>query len=537
MKRLLTVLIALTMIIGCMVASSAEGLTPYDEPVTVTFVRDVDDTLETNVLAVLPGQSVEKNIWLDAYKEKLNIDVQYEWIVNQAEYTQKLNLAISSGDIPDFLSVNATQLQQLAEAELIIPIGDLYDQYATEFTKATLIEETPSVFDAAYYDGKLYGLPETAASCDSTSFLWIRNDWLEKLNLQVPTTMEELLAVAEAFATQDPDGNGLNDTYGLMLDKSLWNAWCELEGFFNGYGAYPNIWVEKDGNLVYGSVQPECKDALATLADLYARKIIDPEFNVKDGGAEAEIAVSGRGGMFFGPQWVPLYPLQTNKDNDENAVWTGYAPVALAGKKIVAQNAVSTTSWWVVNKNAKHPEALVKMFNLFLELCWGETGDNGVYYAPMDCEGIWKLSPLHPSQPLKNLNAFLALEEERANGTPVAGEAASIKLKIDSYFSGSAEGHALWGWERIYGTEGVYGRMKELVDNGSLMVNAFSGASTPTMIERQSALDDLQNETFTKIIIGEASLDAFDEWVENYNKLGGAQITEEVNAWYAALAK
>lgn len=63
----------------------------------------------------------------------------------------------------------------------------------------------------------------------------------------------------------------------------------------------------------------------------------------------------------------------------------------------LVQNPVSTTTYYVVSKNCEHPEGIVEMFNLFLELCWGETGDNGVYYAPMDCEGIWKLSPIHPS--------------------------------------------------------------------------------------------------------------------------------------------
>lgn len=540
MKKLLSTLLCLALVLSLASAALAEdvGLAKYDEPVTVTFVRSVDDTMETNILSVLDGATVEDNLWIDAYLDKLNIKVEYEWIVNQSEYEQKLNLAIASGDIPDLLRVNATQLQQLAEAEMIIPVGEIYEQYATDFTKATLVEETETVFNAAYYDSKLYGLPETGCSSDSTSFLWIRNDWLDKLDMAVPTTMEDVLAVAEAFVTKDPDGNGADDTYGIVFGKSLWDDWCELEGFFNGYGAYPNIWVKnEEGKLVYGSVQSEVKDALAALADLYKKGYIDPEFCVKDGGAAAELAVSGKVGMFYGPQWVPLYPLQTNKDNDPNAVWTGYAPVALAGKELKAQNPVATSNYWVVSKECEHPEALVKMYNLFIELCWGETGDNGVYYAPMDCEGIWKLSPLSPSKPYKNIDAFRALDKERKTGdaSDVVGEAASIKLKIDTYFSGSDEGHALWGWERIYGAEGVYGRMVELSEADAFLVDEFSGASTPTMIERMSTLDDLQDETFTKIIMGEVGIEEFDAWVKNFESLGGAQITEEVNEWFAAL--
>lgn len=116
------------------------------------------------------------------------------------------------------------------------------------------------------------------------------------------------MAVMEAFVTQDPDGR--NDTYGLVMTKSLWDDWAEMESFFNGYGAYVDIWVDDgEGNLVYGSVLPEVKNALATLAEMYQKGWINPEFCVEDGSSVAEYAINGQVGIFYGPQWVPLYPL------------------------------------------------------------------------------------------------------------------------------------------------------------------------------------------------------------------------------------
>ena len=64
------------------------------------------------------------------------------------------------------------------------------------------------------FDGHQYGLPEPPP-LPKREGLVIRKDWLDKLGLEVPTTPEELLAVAKAFTEQDPDGNGKNDTYGL----------------------------------------------------------------------------------------------------------------------------------------------------------------------------------------------------------------------------------------------------------------------------------------------------------------------------------
>ncbi len=46
--------------------------------------------------------------------------------------------------------------------------------------------------------------------------MWIRQDWLDNLGLEVPRTWDEMAAVAEAFVTQDPDGNGEDDTIGIL---------------------------------------------------------------------------------------------------------------------------------------------------------------------------------------------------------------------------------------------------------------------------------------------------------------------------------
>ena len=82
------------------------------------------------------------------------------------------------------------------------------------------------------------------------------------------------------------------------------------------------------------------------------------------------------------------------------------------------------------------------MINLFIEKCWGETGDNGKYYAPPEAEGVWKLSPIQCSMPEKNLQAYLDIEAARQSGdaSSLTGEAKSIQDKLDSYYSGSDEG-------------------------------------------------------------------------------------------------
>lgn len=253
--------------------AEADPFGKYEETLDVHFVRATDDTIETYALGNLPGQTLEDNFWLDTYRDELGINVVYDWIVKgDDEYSQKINITIATGELPDIMSVTATQMVQLAEADLIADISDVYEAYAADFTKETLTQEGDDPFLAASIDGKMYGLPVTGGSVDSVDLMWIRQDWLDKFGLEIPQTMDELLTVIDKFTNEDPDGDGENNTYGIGVAGSpnvFGGGYGGLKGFFNAYGAYPTIWVEKDGQLVYGATQPECKEALATLADLY----------------------------------------------------------------------------------------------------------------------------------------------------------------------------------------------------------------------------------------------------------------------------
>ena len=395
--------------------AEADPFGKYEETLDVHFVRATDDTIETYALGNLPGQTLEDNFWLDTYRDELGINVVYDWIVKgDDEYSQKINITIATGELPDIMSVTATQMVQLAEADLIADISDVYEAYAADFTKETLTQEGDDPFLAASIDGKMYGLPVTGGSVDSVDLMWIRQDWLDKFGLEIPQTMDELLTVIDKFTNEDPDGDGENNTYGIGVAGSpnvFGGGYGGLKGFFNAYGAYPTIWVEKDGQLVYGATQPECKEALATLADLYQKGMIDPEFGVMDSGKAGEAGASGKCGLTFGQQWLSLVQFQTNYNLDNDAVWSA-CPIPTAGdEKASAQADLGTTRWLVVRKDFEHPEALIKMANLFIEKCWGKTGDNSVYYAPPVAEGVWKLSPVQCSMPLKNIYAYRDIQE------------------------------------------------------------------------------------------------------------------------------
>lgn len=535
LSSLLVMLLILSLVFVFAAAEDADPFGKYDPPITVRFVRSTDDTLDANFFSQYPDKTMTDNLWTDLYRDELGIIVDYDWIVKGGdEYDQKLNIAIATGDIPEFLNVSPLQVKQLAEAGVIMPLEDIYEKYAAPLTKEILLETGTAPFDAATIDGHLYGLPCVDSTLMLADIIWIRVDWLEQLGLETPTTMDELEAVIEAFCAADFDGNGVNDTIGMGIAKDLWAGLFGLRGFFNAYESFPGIWVEDaDGKLVYGSTLPTTKEALAKLHELYEKGYIDPEFGVKDGGKVAESTTNDKCGILYGAQWNSIYPLQSSYDLT-GANWRAIPIVSATGSPVKAQTSVGTLSWTVVRSDVEHPEAVVKLFNMFLEKNWGETNENGVYYAPLDSESIWKLSPVVPTKPDKNIDAFMQLEEARATGdtSKVTGEGYSILKKLEAFESGSEEGFAMWGWERIYGAGGAYGVLADYQEAGLLQDNLFVGAPTETMTERMSTIEDLQNEVFTKIILGEAPVDDFDKFVSDFYALGGTEITAEVNEWY-----
>lgn len=521
-------------------ASAADDgpLGKYDPAIEVSFVRDLSDVVENNVLGVLKGETIDNNRWTQLYEDELGIKIKYDWVVKGSptsdQYLQKINVTLASGDLPDVIPVNATQLKQLADSDQIEDMTELYEKYASPFTKKVLSEEGTSVFDAATFDGKLMAVPQLESSMERAMYIWIRTDWLDKLGLKPPKTMADVLAISKAFTEGDPDGNGKKDTFGLGVTKDLWGGAMGLEGFMAGYDAYPNIWVEDaSGKLVFGSTQPEVKKALQVLQDMAKNGQIDQEFGVKDGGKVSEQISAGKIGMEYGEQWNSIWPLQLNRDNDPNAQWQAFPIVSESGETPKVPLKFSTTRFFAVKKGAAHPEAVIKMFNLHLEKNWGETAEFDKYFAPPEAESVWQLSPVTPYPVKKNVDAFRAIDAARKAGdfSTLTGEAKTIQEKLEAYASGSSDGFALWGWERIYGEEGSMGIADHYDKNNQFLREKFVGAPTPTMVERKATLEKLQNEVFVKIILGDP-IDKFDQFVADWKKLGGDQITQEVNEWY-----
>lgn len=507
-------------------APAPDPLGKYDPPITITAVRPIPDNLTFN-----ESEDIENNIWMTTYKEELGINLEYDWVAPLNLYEERVNVAIMSNQLPDIIRVNATQLQRMAENDQLADLTEVYEQYATDLTKSIITAEGDSVLKSCMYNGKIVALPKTGSALGSTHVLWVRTDWLTKLDLPEPQSMENVLNIAKAFTEDDPDGNGKKDTYGLGINKDLFGYFAALEGFFNGYHAYPNHWIEKDGKLVYGSIQPETRTALVTLQTLFKQGYIDKEFGTKDASKVQEDANAGKLGMFYGFFWNAGWLLDGKKSNPEME-WTPYAIVSADSQPALVQVPLVVDTYYVVNKDSEHPKAAVKMMNIMYEKIFSESAEPSKYSVDEANNPVFEYPLLYGEPPVKNLVAqqkvVAALKTKDTSGMNL--EEKGYYDNVVAYLEGNID---QWGTNKMFGEGGSLGVINGYLERESYLVNAFFGAPTPTMVEKNATLSKLQLQVFTEIIMG-GDIAKFDKFVEDWGRLGGDQITEEVNAWYAS---
>lgn len=205
-------------------------------------------------------------------KDKLNVNLKLVTEPSsQADQDTKINAAAAANNLPDVFMVNRDTLYKLVQQGLIAPVDKLLPLMPVR-TKDHYADASRNKLGT--WDGVMYSLPDPGA-LPHIDGLVIRQDWLDKLALKAPTTLDEFLTVAKAFTEKDPDGNGKNDTYGFC-------AYIEGSGLNNPalgtrfdwvYGAYgvAGTWNLTDS----ASFGLNVRNANYMKATQYVRKLVD----------------------------------------------------------------------------------------------------------------------------------------------------------------------------------------------------------------------------------------------------------------------
>ncbi|MFC5407108.1 extracellular solute-binding protein [Cohnella soli] len=523
-------------------SSAPDPLGKYPETVTVTEVIGYNPPEDPRTPS---GLTPDKNAYLKDLKEKMNIDVKFKWMVPSSQFEQKFSLALASGDLPDIMELDQKNFEKLKNQNMLADLTEAYNQYASPELKGYMESDGGFTMKTFSSDGKQLAIPAFEDPFLSTQLLWIRKDWLDKVGMQPPTTMEELDKVANAFVNQDPDGNNKKDTYGVALQKTLFFWGFDLRGFFNGFGAYPSVgdaqsaWIKgSDGKLVPGLIQPEMKDGLTMLQSWYKNGVLDKEFALKDENKVVEDIVAGKVGISYGEWWYPNWPLNTSLDKDPKANWIALQipGVGGPGKSLVPK--IRAGKVYAVNKNAKNPEAAIKMLNYYIEMGYKkymdktEAKDGFVYnwfnpriYNPADIDTIYT----EVNKALDANQTEITLDDQNFKSVDSVFKATKAYMSGDT--SKASKG-VNWGqYFSRAAKDGGWGTTRKIKESNAFVNNEFYGLPTETVVSKGSQLDKLMQESFTKIIMG-APIGEFDKFVSSWKSLGGDKIIEEVNAWY-----
>ena len=509
--------------------------TPFGRyPKTITYTLGKLTSVNNSNMPI--GDTYENNAYTRYLKEKLNIQNIDAFEAADSEYDNMMTMSMSSKNIPDVMFVDDYQyLKLLVKNDMIEDLTDVYEKCASDRIKDIYSGYGDGVFNDITFNGKLMALPETNIEY-GPNLLWLRKDWMDKLGLEAPKTLADAEYIIKQFIEKDPGGNGAGNTIGLVCSpditsKNGYSYMTQTDIIFANFNSYPKQWIEdNDGNAIYGSVQPEVKDALAYMNKLYNEGILDKKFLLRAQNNIEELIINGQCGSFFGLWWAPNNPLIKSKKINEKAEWQPYliSTNADGSTSFCTQN--PTSKYVVVRKGYEHPEIVMKINSVLFD-----------YFRSTD-------------ESLKEIGDYYKTNVDptaRPLGINVDYRDALMRGydNITNALNGKIEPYSLQLIEHLY-----YEQCKRYLEDpdnasledwaaytsritaSSLLYNAnlkrvkgvFFG-ETDTMTRVWWKLEELETQAYLKIITGEEPIDYFDKFVDEWYKQGGHEIVEEVN--------
>jgi putative aldouronate transport system substrate-binding protein len=326
---------------------------------------------ELNILSGnVGGKTPEEN---DHFAKEIGADLGLNVKLEKpaSDYDQKVLTALSSGQKYDLVEVS-----DLAKLNTFIKQGIISD--LTDFVKSSKVLSDPAVIPAAEWDqlkgsdGKIYGV---FSKFQGATMPVVRKDWLDKLHLQEPKTLDGLYNILKAFKEQDPDGNGKADTYGLSTIGLY-----DIQGIMSAAGLKYR-YVMKDGKRTI----PYASDAAIPMYEWFAKLvkegIMDPNFITNDSAKMRNLFLADRVGMItYWDAWVGMFNNLKKQENPKTTFQAeGMASIPSADGTIVMRR--GDPDFWIIPANALHPDAAKK----FLEF-WNT--QDGIILGSLGVKGL-----------------------------------------------------------------------------------------------------------------------------------------------------
>jgi putative aldouronate transport system substrate-binding protein len=295
MYKLMLATMLLVLLVSACVPAATTTPEPTAEPNAAPTTAPVEPTaVPTPEPTEIPVEDIElwasgrvteagppSDDWVayDIIRENAKVNLELVLLPStQSDQDTKINAAGASNSLPDVFFVSRDVLYKLVQAGLVAKVDELLPLMPVR-TEGHYADADRNKL--ATFDGAMYGLPDPGA-LPQTDSLVIRQDWLDKLSLTSPKTLDEFMAVAKAFTFDDPDGNGQQDTYGFcaFIDGSGITAAGLGPRFDFIYGAYgvPGVWNIGADSVSLNVRDPNFMKATEFIAQMNAEKVIDPDW-------------------------------------------------------------------------------------------------------------------------------------------------------------------------------------------------------------------------------------------------------------------
>lgn len=486
----------------------------------------VNETVKKTVLIRKPGNigDVENMETLNYIAEKMNVEI--EWIVVGSDgWNERLNLMLSTNDLPDIIMKGAIpNLSAAIEDGQVIAIDDLMEYYSEGLKP--LLEEYPGVdVSSRASDGKLYTLPginTLKANLTSHRNLWINQQWLDNLGLDMPTTTDELLDVLRAFRDQDADGDGdaTNEIpYAVEDSGALHSARVDIiSGLFGlHYNMdYENIQLEGD-TVSFLKNTDDWKEVLQYMNTMYAEGLLDNEVYTQTSDVSIAKLSSGKVGVFglssddlfttVSDQYVALAPVQSPN---------GKEPVIQLGSNSMGSNTFITSA-------DESPWVSFRLLDYFFT----EEGAMTIGCFNEDLIGItcqqYEDGTWDYTDEMINDERGVAVAVGDACPLPGGGFGYWRNENNSNYIYSAKVQENVPVWEPYYQKDPVYA------------TPLFDSDTQARVNEIRTDLDVYVSECQAKFITGEMSFDEWDNYCATLESLGIDELVACYQAYYDSL--
>lgn len=556
-KNILKRMIALSLA-GCLVLTgcnkqqtektdTAEHTQEWKTAETTPFGRYPEEVIYTlgkmtgmNNSNLPKGDTYEDNGYTRYLKKQLNIQNKDVFEAGENDnYQETVSMTIASRELPDVMVVNDMEmLQLLVDNDLIEDLTQVYEDCTSSRIKDIYNSYGSEILDNVTFDGKLMALPETNID-DGPSLCWLRKDWMDKLGLDAPKTVEDVENIVHEFVQKDPGGNGKGETVGLVCDDELtggcgYSYEYQNDIIFASFGAFPKQWIyNKDGEVVYGSVQNEAKAALGKLRQMYQQGTLDNNFLMRESSNIIELIVSGKCGSFFGPWWSPNNPLMSAMQKNPNAEWQPYLIQTDKDGQTSFASQNPNDKYVVVRKGYKHPEIVMKIVSvLFDDLRYDEEDVREMerYYQdnvdptarPLAINVDYKDALMRCYDSLKDaIQGRKKLED-------LGLLEGAYYISCSKYLDRKKDTSAQKSWEDWAAYASRMTACSVLKKGQTRQVKSLFFGETKTMKSNWWRLEELEKKAYLEIVTGQKPLSYFDEFVKEWNRQGGEKIRGEV---------